>query len=79
MQVTLTLSGPLRSYYKTTASTKGEEFQLEPGSTMNDVLARYGIRPEKAHMIVINRRKAKVCTALNDGDHIRILPLAAGG
>lgn len=79
IQVTVILSGTLRNNYACMPSAKGENVQLKSGSTMNDLLARYGIPPEKAHMIVINRRKADLRTPLSDGDQVRILPLAAGG
>ncbi len=79
IQVTATLSGPLRNHYLSGPSTKGEEIQLSIGSTVENLLDQYGIPREKAHMIVINRRKADIHTLLNAGDHVRILPLAAGG
>jgi len=79
IRVTVTLSGPLRHHYRTGPSAKAEEVELAAGSTVDNLLTRCGIPPEKAHLIVINRHRADRRTALNDGDHVRVLPLAAGG
>lgn len=79
IRVTVTLSGPLRNHYRSPGSSKGEETVLSPGACVADLLTHYGISRERAHMIIINRRKADIRMTLNSGDQVRILPLAAGG
>ncbi len=79
IRVTVKLSGTLRNRYKLTPTSRGEEAKLKNGSTVADLLARYGIAPGKAHSIVVNRRKADLTTILSKGDEVRVLPLAAGG
>ncbi|MBC8417940.1 MAG: MoaD/ThiS family protein [Desulfobacterales bacterium] len=79
IRVTVKLSGPLRKQCKSTPSSKGEEAELKTGYTVADLMAQYDIAPRKAHMIMVNRRKADLTTTLRDGDEVRILPLAAGG
>lgn len=79
IRVSVRLSGLLRNRYKAGPSSKGEEVQLRAGSTVADLLIEYGIEPEKAHLIVVNRLKGDLSTTLKSGDEVRILPLAAGG
>ena len=79
IRVTIKLSGLLRNRYNSIPSAKSEEVQLITGSTVADLLTQYGIVPEKAHMIMVNRQKADLTATLRDGDQVSILPLAAGG
>lgn len=79
IRVTIKLAGPLRNCYKTSPSVKGEEVRIDQGATVADLLDAYNIIPKKAHLIVINRKKADLATDVRDGDEITILPLAGGG
>jgi molybdopterin converting factor small subunit len=49
------------------------------GDCVNDLMNHYEISSEKVHMILVNRLKAGVETRLKDGDHVWLVPLAAGG
>jgi molybdopterin converting factor small subunit len=53
--------------------------ELPEGSTVAYLLEYYKVSPEKAHFLVVNRRKAKLNTTLKDGDEVRVIPRAAGG
>jgi molybdopterin converting factor small subunit len=79
MNISITLSGPLRDYYKTTPSLKAETVVLDEGSRVGDLMAYYAISQEKAHFILVNRRRAETGTCLKNGDHVWLIPLAAGG
>jgi len=79
MRIRVTLSGPLREYYKSNRSAKNEFIEMPQGANVSDLLAGYGIPPQKVHLVIVNRRKAAVHDLLNDGDHLWLIPLAAGG
>lgn len=79
IRVHLTLSGPLREYYKSGPSSRTEAVILEAGARVADVMAAYGIAAGKVHFIIVNRRKADIGIDLKDGDHVWLVPLAAGG
>lgn len=79
IRVLIKLAGPLRKYYKTSLSAKGEEVEVTEGTIVADLLADYHIPHEKAHLVVINRNTANLATEVMNGDEINVLPLAGGG
>ena len=79
IRVSIRLAGPLGKFYKRSVSAKGEEIELPDGSTIGYLLELYGIPAKAPQLIVVNRRKAELTTALRDGDEVRAVPLAAGG
>jgi len=79
IRISLTLSGPLRIHYRGRPYPKTETVVLARGDCVNDLMNHYEISPEKVHMILVNRLKAGAETRLKDGDHVWLVPLAAGG
>jgi len=79
IEVTIVLAGPLRRYYRTSETAKHERVQLSSGATIRDLMDHYGIPREKVSHIVVNRLRGEMDTVLEDGDEIRLIPLAAGG
>ncbi len=79
IRVSIRLAGLLRNAYKKSPSAEGEEVDLPPKARVVDLLDHYLIPHEKAHLIVVNRRRATLATILSHGDEVRILPLAGGG
>lgn len=79
IRVSLTLSGPLRIHYRGRPYPKTETVGMARGDCVNDLMNHYEISSEKVHMILVNRLKAGVETRLKDGDHVWLVPLAAGG
>lgn len=58
---------------------KSRELEVEPGSTVEDVLNLLGIT-ERAWIILIrNGRHAKLDEELSDGDELAIFPPVGGG
>lgn len=79
IRVVVKLSGPLREFYRGEARPGGEDIVQPAGSTAADLLADYGIPPERVHHLLVNRRRAAPETVLADGDQVWAIPLAVGG
>ena len=79
IRVSLTLSGPLRDHYRARPYPKAETVDMATGDCVNDMMNHYEISSEKVHMILVNRLKGGAETGLKDGDHVWLIPLAAGG
>ena len=79
IRVSIKLFGLMRKFYKTSPRARKESVELPEGSMVSDLLNHYNIPYEKAHMLVVNKRKAELGTQLKDGDSVWALPLAHGG
>jgi len=54
-------------------------FELEPGSRVNDLLAKLQIQPNAKHIILVNGRRADKKTLLHSSDIVVLLSPVAGG
>jgi sulfur carrier protein ThiS len=79
ISVKIILSGLLRNQYRQLPSPRGENVELPEGSTVEDLLRRYKLTFEKASLLVVNRRPARLQTRLQSGDEVRVVPPAIGG
>ena len=53
-------------------------FELEPGTTVAEVIATLGL-PDEPRVVFVNGRHAAETAALADGDRLAIFPPVAGG
>ena len=78
MRVTLRFFASLRNFLPKSGA-EGYPAEIPDGSTVSDVIARYGIPPEKPKIILVNGRHAGAGTVLSDGDSLSLFPPVAGG
>ena len=57
----------------------GDEINIEPGSSVNDILKRLGIPHTEAKLIFINGKRGAIDTILKGGDRLGIFPPVGGG
>ncbi|MGJ3522617.1 MoaD/ThiS family protein [Nitratidesulfovibrio sp. D1] len=57
----------------------GEDFALDEGGTVRDVVLRLGIAPEDVAVIFVNGLHAPLDRALADGDRLGLFPAVGGG
>jgi sulfur carrier protein ThiS len=56
------------------------DLELEPGSTLAEVLDRLEIRPRSGSVLMaVNGNLVKKDFALSDGDQVRLVPSVSGG
>lgn len=53
--------------------------EFPEGSTVADVLERYGVPPDKPRILLINGVHSEVGSVLKDGDTLSLFPPVAGG
>ena len=53
-------------------------FELEPGTTVDAIIARLGL-PDEPRVVFVNGKHALENAVLNDGDRLAIFPPVAGG
>jgi molybdopterin synthase sulfur carrier subunit len=57
----------------------GDEINIEPGSSVDDILKQLGIPDTDAKLIFINGKKGAIDTILNGGERLGIFPPVGGG
>jgi sulfur carrier protein ThiS len=56
------------------------DLELEPGTTLADLLVRLEIRPRGGSVLMaVNERLVKADHVLRDGDQVRLVPSVSGG
>jgi sulfur carrier protein ThiS len=56
------------------------DLELEPGSTLADLLSRLEIRPRGGSVLMaVNEKLVKADHVLRDGDRVRLVPSVSGG
>jgi sulfur carrier protein ThiS len=75
MKVTLRLAGAF--VHKVGFSKR--ELDLEPGTTIGDILAMIGIDRERSMVIARNGHGASEAEEVQDGDRILVSPIFSGG
>ncbi len=56
-----------------------DELDIEPGSSVNDILKQLGIPDTEAKLIFINGKKGSIGTILKGGERLGIFPPVGGG
>lgn len=77
MKIKLTYSG----YLKFDGAQSGAELDVEEGSTVGDVLARFHVSPEKQRFLRLfaNDEKADPSRVIQDGDELTVIMQIGGG
>jgi len=78
MHVTVKLHGALRKFMPTGASD-GAMLDLHEGASVADVIARLGIPPGHAGMIISGDDQIESTSLLHDGQEVSLFPPLAGG
>ena len=74
-QIQIKLFAGLQSFSPSAA----DHFEIEPGTTIRDLLAQIEIPIDKARLIFIDGIKADLDTQLNGGERVGIFPPVGGG
>lgn len=77
MKVKVKLFFWLGKYYQ--AGNELHEVELAPNSSVNHLLEKIGISPEKVALVFINGKQQKTSTILQEGDEVTLFPPVAGG
>ena len=56
-----------------------DDLDIEPGSSVNDILKQLGIPDTDAKLIFINGKKGSINTILKGGERLGIFPPVGGG
>ena len=57
----------------------GDELDIEPGSSVSDILKQIGIPATEAKLVFINGKRGAVDTVLEGGERLGIFPPVGGG
>jgi sulfur carrier protein ThiS len=57
----------------------GEAYPISPGMTVQDLLSRLDLPPEKAKLIFVDGTKAELSARLQGGERVGIFPPVGGG
>ncbi len=74
--VTVNLYAGLREFIDGAPSINVE---LEPGTTIGQVIERLGVPVEKTRIIFLNNRAAQPTSPIEPGDQLSIFPAIGGG
>lgn len=71
----------LQAYLQQYSPNDQSVFDLEmpDGATVGDVVAKLGVPPDHASIIIVSEALADASTPLKDGDHVTVVPPLAGG
>ena len=79
MRVTVRLHATLRKYLPAGADGNAVSVELSPGATVADAVARLGIPPDHAKMMVSGGEHLEPTAVLRDGQELNLFPPLAGG
>lgn len=79
MRVTAKLHGVLRKYLPAESRDNAAALDMADGATVADVVARLGIPPDHAKMLVSGDEHLDATSVLHDGQELNIFPPLAGG
>ena len=75
VKIQLKLYATLRKF----APGDDDEINIEPGSSVSDILKQLGIPDIEAKLIFINGKKGAIDTILKGGERLGIFPPVGGG
>jgi molybdopterin converting factor small subunit len=78
MDVDVALFASLSDFHTEPGEGRARTYELEPGTTISDVIAMLGL-PDQARVIFLNGRHADEATELAEGQRLAIFPPVAGG
>ena len=79
MAVTLILSSTLRKYVPDYDPVKGLEVVTEAGTTISDLLSRFGIPQKEVKIAMVNGVKVGLETKLEGDERVGLFPAVGGG
>lgn len=79
MRVEVRLFATLRKYLPTKEIGEPSFVELDGQAKVSDLLARLGIPPGEAFVVMVNGRRQDLGWTLKDGDRIGIFPPVGGG
>ncbi|MBI3909419.1 MAG: MoaD/ThiS family protein [Armatimonadetes bacterium] len=79
MTVTIKLFATLGKYLPPGSTGRAATVEASEGATVGDVLARFGVPRQAAHLIMINGMNQSWNAPLKDGDTLTVFPPVAGG
>lgn len=79
MKVLIKLRGSFQKHLPNAARDFSCWREVEPGSTLSDLLAGMGVDLNEPKTLVINHRKGHLEHKLADGDVIAVFPPVSGG
>ena len=75
-QVKLNLYATLRQY---SGGSPSVEVDIEPGTTIEQLLAQLDIPSEKTRILFVNSRHARLSDTLQGGETVGVFPAVGGG
>ncbi len=84
MKVTFKLYATLQELLPADAVNNAVEIDVNENVTLNDVIDRFKVPPERAHLVLVNgvyfaHDERNTAAALSEGDVIAVWPPVAGG
>lgn len=74
MSVEVTMVGLLKQYGPPESS-----LTVEPGRTVREVIEDLGLDPDLVAIVMVNGRQKFKSYRLQDGDHVKLVPMVGGG
>lgn len=74
--IKVNLYATLRTYVGGASSV---EVEVEPGQTVEQILASLGVPAGQTRIIFVNNRPATLTESIAEGDHIAVFPAIGGG
>jgi len=82
MKISLKMLGGLRVFLPTPGEFSRCDLQLSEGATINDVIAKVGLAPDRPFFVMFDGKKLQesdYSTPLKDGDEVTMFPPIKGG
>lgn len=79
MNVKVKLFATLRPYLGNVPAGTAVELQIQPGSTLNDLVSLLKLPPDDVKVCFVNARIVELDQILAEGDEIGIFPPIGGG
>jgi len=78
MKVDVALFASLSGFHAEPGAGHTRSYDLEPGTTIADVIAALGL-PDQPRIVFVNGRHAEETVELHEGERLAIFPPIAGG
>ena len=79
MQVEVTVFATLRRYLPGLPIGGSRQMDVQPGTTIADLMHTLGLPEEEVKVVMRNHLQAELCDFVEDGDRIAYIPAVAGG
>lgn len=78
MRIDVALFASLSGCHSEPGQGRTRAYELEPGATIDDVIAMLGL-PDQPRIVFVNGRHAEESSELHEGERLAIFPPVAGG